>query len=185
MPFSIDLDGQKIDRSDEERDVLLEDPDLCRLAKDMPGAIHCRPDGGDNRTWVKLGWAFNQTPAAATWNPPVDDTFPEIVLRGASRLNPALKAYYGQLPRSMHHYGGWYTMTRENWPLIGPMGPGGAFMNCGYSGFGTMAACSGGELCAAWVAEAECPDYADGFSLACQENPSLMQALLDGAKGVL
>lgn len=185
MPFTIDLDGQRIDWSEEDREVLLEDPDLCRFANHMPGAIHCRPDGGDSGSWVKLGWAFNETPGSATWDLSLDDTFPEIVLRGAARLNPALKAYYDQLPGSMHHYGGWYTMTPENWPLIGPMGPDGAFMNCGYSGFGTMAACAGGELCAAWVAGGERPDYADGFSLARQRNPSLMQMLHEGAKGVL
>jgi len=76
-------------------------------------------------------------------------------------------------------------MTAENWPLIGPMGTDGAFMNCGYSGFGTMAACAGGELCAAWVAGTERPEYADGFSLARLENPALMQDLREGAKGIL
>ena len=142
MPFSIDLDGQKIDWFDEERDMLLEDPDFAWLAGDMPGAIHCRPDGGDAGKWVKLGWAYNETPAKATWEQQLDENFPDIVLRGAARLNPALKSYYGQLPRNMHHYGGWYTMTEENWPLIGRMGPEGTFMNCAMSGFGTMAACA-------------------------------------------
>ncbi|MEM9369484.1 MAG: FAD-binding oxidoreductase, partial [Planctomycetota bacterium] len=47
LPFSIDLDDQLIDWSDEEREMLSEDPDVAWLAKKMPGAIHCRPDGGD------------------------------------------------------------------------------------------------------------------------------------------
>jgi len=185
MPFSIDLDGQMIDWTDEDRIELFDDPGLRRLAEPMPGSIHCRPDGGDEGAWVKLGWAFNDTPSDVNWHVPLDDAFPEIVLRGASRLNPGLKAYYGRLPRSMHHYGGWYTMTAENWPLIGPMGTDGAFMNCGYSGFGTMAACAGGELCAAWIAGGERPEYADGFSLARLNNPALMQELREGAKGIL
>lgn len=185
MPFSIDLDGQQIDWSEEEREILLDDPDFRWLAEDMPGAIHCRPDGGDGGSWVKLVWAFNNIPASATWEPPLDDNFPDIVLRGASRLNPSLKAYYGRLPRNMHHYGGWYTMTEENWPLIGPMGLSGAFMNCALSGFGTMAACAGGELCAAWLAGAELPSYARDFSLKRLEDAALMQALRDGARGVL
>ena len=147
MPFSIDLDDQQIDWSDEDREILREDPDFSWLAEDFHGAIHCRPDGGDGSTWVKLGWAYNETPASATWEPPLDDNFPEIVLRGAARLNPTLKVYYGRLPRNTHHYGGWYTMTEENWPLIGPMGPEGAFLNCAHSGFGTMAACAGGDPC--------------------------------------
>ncbi|WP_424933831.1 NAD(P)/FAD-dependent oxidoreductase [Amaricoccus macauensis] len=185
MPFTIDLDGQRIDWSAEEREMLAEDPDFRWLAGDMPGAIHCRPDGGDRGSWVKLGWAYNDSPAEAGWEAALDDNFPEIVLRGAARLNPSLKAYYGQLPRNMHHYGGWYTMTGENWPLIGPMGPEGAFMNCAYSGFGTMAACAGGELAAAWVAGAQVAPYGAGFSLARYEDEALMQVLRESAKGVL
>lgn len=185
MPFTIDLDNQRIDWTDEEREMLLADAEFQWLAKDMPGAIHCRPDGGDRGSWVKLGWAYNESPAEATWEPQLDDNYPEIVLRGAARLNPRLKTYYGQLPRTMHHYGGWYTMTEENWPLIGPMGPDGAFMNCAMSGFGTMAACAAGELTAVWVADAERPPYARAFSLARYEDSGLMQSLRNSAKGVL
>jgi glycine/D-amino acid oxidase-like deaminating enzyme len=116
---------------------------------------------------------------------PLDDNFPDIVLRGATRLNPALKAYYGQLPHNMHHYGGWYTMTEENWPLIGAMGPPGAFMNCAMSGFGTMAACAAGELCAAIVADADLPAYAKGFSLDRYKDDDLMATLRAANKGVL
>lgn len=185
MPFSIDLDGQQIDWPEEDREILLEDPEFSWLAEAMPGAIHCRPDGGDTGRWIKVGWAYNQTPAKATWEPPLDGNFPDIVLRGAARLNPKLKAYYGQLPRNMHHYGGWYTMTEENWPLIGPMGHEGAFMNCALSGFGTMAACAAGELCAAWAMEAERPPYADNFSLSRYQDAALMQDLRNSNKGVL
>ncbi len=185
MPFSIDLDDQIIDWSDEDRQLLLEEDEFRWLAENMPGAIHCRPDGGDNGTWLKLGWAYNQTPAEATRELPLNDQFPEIVLRGAAQLNPSLKTYYGQLPRTMHHYGGWYTMTDENWPLIGPMGCQGAFMNCALSGFGTMTACAGGELCAAWVAEADLPGYAQDFSIDRYKDPTLMALLKKSNKGIL
>lgn len=184
-PFSIDLDGQLIDWTDEERAMLLEDPDLAWLAKQMPGSIHCRADGGDNGKWIKLGWAYNEEPGTATFEQPTDPNFPEIVLRGAARLNPALKTYYGQLPRNMHHYGGWYTMTNENWPLIGPMGPDGAYMNCALSGYGTMAACASGELCAAWMSGGELPDYAQGFALSRYENAAFMEALSKVDRGLL
>ena len=49
----------------------------------------------------------------------LQEHFPEIVLRGAARLNPRLKQYYQGFPRDFTHYGGYYTMTEENWPLIG------------------------------------------------------------------
>jgi len=189
MPFSIDLDAQFIDWLDDERALLLEDAQHQWLAQQMPGAIHCRPDGGDNGSWVKLGWAYNEQAATATWEPPLNENFPDVVLRGAARLNPALKAYYDKLPRSLHHYGGWYTLTDENWPLIGPMDASGklagAYMNCALSGFGTMAACAGGELCAAWVADADLPDYAHDLSLARYQDTPLMQQLQTTNKGIL
>ena len=185
MPFSIDLDRRRIDWSDDEREMLREESELERFAGEMPGAIHCRPDGGVRGTWVKLGWAFNERAAAPEWNPSLDPHFPEIVLRGASRLHPSLERYVGKLPRRRHHYGGWYTMTAENWPLIGPMGPEGAFMSCAYSGFGTMAACAGGELCAAWVADAPLPDHAKALSLQRYDDAELMALLSKSRRGVL
>jgi len=141
LPFAIDLDHQMIDWTVDERNELIADPDYAWLAEEMPGAIHCRPDGGDEGTWVKLGWAFNQAAESARPAPELDDTFPEIVLRGAARLNPSLKACYGKLPRHRHHYGGYYTMTDENWPLIGEMAVAGSYVVGAMSGFGTMAAC--------------------------------------------
>lgn len=173
LPFSIDLDGQTIDWTEEERALLRSDPATAFLAEPMPGAIHCRPDGGDAGTWVKLGWAFNTTKEGASWKPTLRPDFPEIVLRGAARLNPALRRYYGRLPRQMHHYGGFYTRTDDNWPLIGPMGPAGAFMAVGLSGHGTMAACATGELTAAWITGNPLPDYARAFSLQRYEGKGL------------
>jgi glycine/D-amino acid oxidase-like deaminating enzyme len=186
MPFSIDLDGQYMDWSEEERQLLAEDPDLARLTEQMPGSIHCRPDGGDSGTWIKLGWAFNEVPSAACVEPVLNDNFPEIVLRGAARLNPSLKTYYARLPRNMAHYGGFYTMTDENWPLIGPMGVDGTFVVGAMSGFGTMAACAAGELCAKQLLGAEAPDYANALSLERYQNQSLMTELLaQNSRGLL
>lgn len=185
MPFSIDLDPQALDWTNDERQLLLADDDHAWMALPMPGATHCRPDGGDHGSWIKLGWAYNRTPEAVQEDIPLDPNFPDIVLRGASRLNPSLKQYIGELPRTMHHYGGYYTMTRENWPLVGPMGPDGAYMNCAMSGFGTMAACAAGELCAAWMTGAELPTYGEGFSLARYDQPDLMARLIELEKGVL
>ena len=185
MPFSIDLDEQHIDWPDDDRAILLEYPEFEWLSGIMPGAIHCRPEGRVDGNWIKLGWAYNQTRSEPAREPPLGVNFPEIVLRGAARLNPALKAYYGRLPRNIHHYGAWYTMTEENWPLIGAMGPEGAYLNCAMSGFGTMAACASGELCAATIAQTKLPDYAEGFSLARYAQAALVSKLQAGDKGVL
>ena len=178
MPFAIDLDGQVIDWTDEERALLADDPATRWLSEPMPGAIHCRPDGGERGKWIKLGWAYNKQPSQPTADLATDANFPEIVLRGASRLNPGLRAYYGRLPSRLSHYGGYYTMTRENWPLIGPMATKGAYVAGALSGYGTMGACATGALIAAWVLGETLPDFARSLSLARYDDKALMQDLL-------
>ena len=191
MPFSIDLDRQFIDWSPEERELLAGDPSTAWLCAEMPGSIHCRPDGGDHGRWIKLGWAFNDACSPPAADPTLSPHFPEIVLRGAARLHPALKAYFGHLPRNTRHYGGFYTMTDENWPLIGPMPGGetllpGAFVAGAMSGFGTMAACAAGDLCARWVLGKRLPDYASALSVARYRDAPLMAALAaQTSRGVL
>ena len=145
-----------------------------------------RPDGGDKGRWIKLGWAYNTAPGDPAAEPVLDPHFPDIVLRAACRLNPALRVYLGRLPRGAHHYGGYYTMTPENWPLIGPMRTQHAFMAGALSGFGTMAATAAGALCAAWIAESRRPAYADALSLHRYQDQALMAELLNAeSKGVL
>ena len=143
----------------------------------MPGAIHCRPDGGDKGRWIKLGWAFNDHRANPQREPALLDTFPEIALRGAARLNPALKNYYGKLPRNTQHYGGFYTMTDENWPLIGEMDIPDTYVAGAMSGFGTMAACAAGELCARLVLGKELPAFAQPLAPSRYRNSELMNEL--------
>lgn len=177
MPFTIDLDAQHIDWTDEERALLLEDDLYARYTQEMPGSIHCRPDGGDHGSWVKLGWAFNESVSVPVYEPALNDAYPEIVLRGAARMNPSLKAYYGKLPKNTRHYGGYYTLTDENWPLIGPMDVDDTYVVGAMSGFGTMAACASGELCAQWVYGLETPDYADALSVHRYDDGALMSEI--------
>lgn len=186
MPFAIDLDGQEIPWTEEERAILAAEPETAALLAPMPGGIHCRPDGGDHGQWIKLGWAYNRTASDPAGEPPVDPQFPDTVLRAASRLNPALAAYIGRLPRNARHYGGYYAMTPENWPLIGPMQSQGAFVAGALSGFGTMGASATGALCAAWIADAPLPAYASALSLARYDDLPLMAELAAiNSKGVL
>ena len=186
MPFSIDLDEQLIDWNDEERELLAADDDYAWLTHKMPGAIHCRPDG-DNGRWVKLGWAYNDsTEASISRTPELFANYPEIVLRGAARLNPRLKTYYESLPSKMHHYGGYYTLTDENWPLIGKMDVEGAYVVGAMSGFGTMSACASGDLCARWILGEELPEFAEALSPQRYANKTLMDELLAlSSRGIL
>ena len=185
LPFSIDLDGQELAWNDEDRAILAADPATRALVEPMPGGIHCRPDGPVDGTWIKLGWAYNEAPADPRGEEPADPHFPDIVVRAASRLQPALAQYVGRLPRGMRHYGGYYTQTPENWPLIGPMRTPGAFVAGALSGYGSMAACATGSICAAWVAGQPIPDYARSFALGRYSDAALMAELAALDKGTL
>jgi glycine/D-amino acid oxidase-like deaminating enzyme len=177
MPFTIDLDGQTLAWSDEDRELLASDPATRRFTEPMTGGIHCRPDGAVDGTWIKLGWAYNSTASDPHGDEPVDPQFPDFVLRAASRLHPRLSAYIGRLPRGAHHYGGYYAMTEENWPLIGPMRTPGAFIAGALSGFGSMAACATGSVCAAYAAGKPVPVYARSLGFERYGDAALMEQL--------
>ncbi len=176
-PFTIFMDRQRIAWSDEERQEFASDPAYAWLLEELPGGLHIKPEGGPESTWIKLGWAINQRGEEPIWERPGDPAFPDLVLRGAATLAPGLRQYVGRLPRPLLHYGGYYTKTPENLPLIGPLGVDGAFIAGAFSGFGTMMSCAGGELAAAWVAGAELPSYAEVFSLNRYTNPTLVETL--------
>ncbi len=177
MPFVIDLDGQTIAWTPEERETLISDPIIGRYLQPMPGNIHCRPDGGERGQWIKLGWAYNTRPAEPAREPELDPNFPEIVLRAASRMLPRLSCYIGSIPRERSHYGGYYAMTRENWPLIGPSRTPGVFLATALSGYGTMAACATGDLCARVIAGAALPMFARSLSIERYNDQALMSRL--------
>ncbi len=190
MPFSIDLDAKRLGWSEEERSMLAEDPDLKWLAGELPSGTHCRPDGGPHGRWVKLGWAYNKKisePQEDMANEPaIDQSFPEIVIRGAAEFIPALRPYVSAPPPRFSHYGGYYAMTEENWPLIGPLDNKGAFVIAALSGFGSMSACAAGKLCAAHICGSPLPEYAVDLSLDRLTNSTLLAELeASGNKGLL
>jgi len=183
LPFTIDLDGQTLAWSDEDRELLASDPATRRLVEPMPGGIHCRPDGAVDGTWIKMGWAYNNKPGDPHGEDPIDPQFPDSILRAVSRLHPKVATYIGRLPRGAHHYGGYYTMTPENWPLIGPTRAEGAYIAGALSGYGSMGACATGALCAAWVAGKAVPDYARKLSPSRYADAALMEELTQFGSG--
>ena len=186
QPFAVDLDPQLIDWSADERALLAADENYKHLAGIMPGKVHRRTDSSNQRRSLELGWAYNKEFCEPSWSPALDDTFPEIVLRGAARLNPALKGYYDKLPATKTPHGGLYTMTDENLPIIGPLQTEGVFAVAALSGFGTMASCAAGELCALWIDGGELPAYAKHLSFQRYADPSFMTSLtLSDDRGVL
>jgi glycine/D-amino acid oxidase-like deaminating enzyme len=176
-PFTVFMDEQFLDWSEDERQLLQSEPEYKWLLDKLPGGLHIRPEGGDDSPWIKLGWAFNHTAEQPEWEPEGTPEFPDLVLRGASRLIPQLRQYVGSIPKPVVRYAGYYTKTKENLPIIGPLGVAGAYIVGALSGFGTMVSCAAGELAAAWVAGGELPDYARHFSLARYDDPAYVASL--------
>jgi glycine/D-amino acid oxidase-like deaminating enzyme len=177
MFFTIYAEPQHLRWSAAERAVIAADPEYAWLLDEFPPGLHVKPDGGKR---IKLGWAYNRMASEPVRDPPGDDNFAEIVMRGASRFIPALRPYVEDMPRPVICYAGYYTRTQENWPLIGPLGAEGVFTVAALSGFGTMVACAAGELLAAWMTDGPSPAYARQFSPArydCPDQVSAMRSL--------
>ncbi len=164
-PFTIFMDEQYLDWDEQEKKDLVSDTEFQWLLEKFPGGLHIKPEGGKDSPWIKLGWAINRVAEEPLWEPDITPEFPDILLRGAARFIPDLKAYLDKLPKPVVRYAGYYTKTKENMPVIGPMGVDGTYILSALSGFGTMASCAAGELIAAWVAGDELPDYASQLSL--------------------
>ena len=160
-PLFIWADPIELPWSDEERAVLGEDP-----------------DGGPDSHSLILYWTYEGKRGDPVFPFDWDPRYPEIVLRGMSRMIPGLARYFGRLPRPWVD-GGYYVRTQENRPLIGPLPLEGSFLCTAFSGFGIMGACAGGELLAAHVTGAALPDHAGAFELSRYEDPAYRALLAD------
>ncbi|MCZ6831689.1 MAG: FAD-binding oxidoreductase [Gammaproteobacteria bacterium] len=161
MPFTIFADSQHLEWDDDERELISEDPEYHWLLEEFPPGLHIKPEGSGH---IKLGWAYNRKVESPDWKAASDKHFPNIVMRGASRFIPGLRQYRNSIPTPIAQFSGYYTRTRENWPLIGPLEKPGLFAAAALSGYGTMAACAAGELCADhMLGAATLPAYARNF----------------------
>jgi glycine/D-amino acid oxidase-like deaminating enzyme len=75
---------------------------------------------------------------------------------------PGLGAYLERMPKPWVD-GGYYTKTRDNRPLVGPLPVEGAFVHGALSGYGLMASAATSELVAAHITGSELPGYAAAF----------------------
>lgn len=180
-------DPQQLEWSDAERAELAADDSTRWLTEPLPAGIHFRPEGyGASRTVLML-WDYHGAHRydAPEFPLPDDPFYPEVVLRGMTRLVPGLAAYLERLP---HAYvdGGYYTKTVENRPLIGPAGPLGSHVCAGFSGFGLMAAPAAAELLVAHITGASPPSHAAAFELSRYADPTYQARLADwGSTGQL
>jgi len=172
-------DPQSLPWLEEERALLAESEETQWLLEPFPSGPHGLPEGGPESHVQLTLWTYDvHTLEPAVPLPPFDPHYAEIVLRGLSRMIPGLRAYFDRPPRPVVD-GGYYTKTRENRPLIGPLPVAGAYIIGALSGFGIMAACGSGELLAAHLTGSELPSYAPWFILERYEDPGYQKLLED------
>ena len=161
-PFLIWEDSQRLEWSEEEREFLAGLPDGEMLTGEMPPGAHLRPEGrGANRHLLIL-WPYHLDPVAENFPLPIPEHYAEICLRGISTMIPGLGAYVERMPKPWVD-GGYYTKTRDNRPLVGPLPVEGAFVHGALSGYGLMASAATSELAAAHITESRLPEYAPAF----------------------
>ncbi|MFL5800867.1 MAG: NAD(P)/FAD-dependent oxidoreductase [Roseiflexaceae bacterium] len=176
-PMLIWADDIALPWSDDERAALAEDAEMHWLLGTFPAGVHCRPEGHGASTSLLILWNYHLDPVEPVFPVPVEEHYPELALRGMAAMIPALAQYFDRAPKP-YIDGGYYTKTRENRPLIGPLPVEGAYIIGALSGYGVMAAAAAGELLAAYIAGTPLPPYAPAFALARYDDPDY-QRLLD------
>ena len=170
-PLLIWQDSQVLNWSDEERALFSEAADTAWLLQEFPGGVHGRPEGGSASQQIIVLWPYHAHPVDEVFPIPTDPMFPELALRGLAALIPGLSAYIDRMPRP-YVDGGYYTKTRENRPLAGPLPVEGAYVLGALSGFGLMASLGAAEIVATCIAESGLPAYASAFSPARYADPA-------------
>ena len=135
-----------------------------RLVEELPSGAHGRPEGTGESTSVLGVWTYDVEPLEPVFPPPFDPAHQEVVLRGMARMIPAMAPYVERMPRCFVD-GGYYTKTRENRFLAGPLPVEGAYIIGALSGYGMMASNGAADLLADYIAERPLPAYAPAFRL--------------------
>lgn len=175
-PLLIWTDPQSLPWEEEEREVLAEDDETRWLTEVFPAGIHTRPEGGEESQTILMLWDYQSRVMEPAWPPTMDEQYPEVALRGLAVMLPRMKEYFSRMPRPQLD-GGYYTRTRENRPLVGPMGVDGAYVTGAVSGYGIMSACGVGKLLATHVTGSELPSYAPAFALSRYDDPEYQKRL--------
>ncbi len=176
-PMVIWTDPVRLPWSAEERREWAASPEHRYLLEEFPQGVHGRPEGPRDSPVVLLIWTYDAEPMEPAFPLAFDPHYGEIVLRGMSRPIPALAAYLSRLPRCVVD-GGYYTKTRENRFLAGPLPVEGAYVLGGLSGYGLMASNGAADLLADHVAGRPLPRWAPAFRLERYEDAAY-RALLD------
>jgi len=177
-PLLIWNDQLRLPFTEDERLSLVDDEETQWMLEELPAGLHTRPEGGEGSQTILMLWPYHTPVLEPVWPIPEDPYYSEVLVRGLVRMLPRMQAYLGRLPRPALD-GGYYTKTRENRPLVGPLPMDGIYLIGALSGFGIMAACASGELLARYMTGSALPAYAPDFSLERYQNPDYL-AMLDG-----
>jgi glycine/D-amino acid oxidase-like deaminating enzyme len=170
-PLVIWTDPVSLAWSAEERAELAASREHRRLLEPFPGGVHARPEGGGDSPVILVVWTYDVAPTEPSFPIAFDPTYPEIALRGMAHAIPALAGYLGRFPRSVVD-GGYYTKTRENRLLAGPLPVEGAYVLGALSGYGLMSASGAADLLADYISERPPPSYAAAFQLERYDDPA-------------
>ncbi|MGB7873963.1 MAG: FAD-dependent oxidoreductase [Anaerolineales bacterium] len=175
-PLLIWNDSQSLPWSKDEREFLSEDPETIWLTDNFPAGAHTRPEGAGESQTILMLWDYREKATEPIWPPELDDGYPEIALRGLAAMLPGMTDYFDRMPRPQLD-GGYYTKTRENLPLVGPLPVEGAYVIGAVSGYGIMSACAVGELLAKYVTNEELPAYASALQLSRYDDADYLKEL--------
>ena len=175
-PLVIWTDPVRLPWSADERAELAGSPAHRHLLDELPAGVHGRPEGPLDSPVVLLIWTYDAAPTEPAFPIQVDDAYPEILVRGMSRPIPAFAGYFSRLPRCTVD-GGYYTKTRENRLLSGPLPVEGAYVIGALSGYGMMSSNGAADLLADHIAGRPLPRYAPAFGLDRYADPAYLDLL--------
>ncbi len=177
-PLVICADEQRLEWTDEERQLLKEDEGSKWLLDQLPSGAHARPEGALDAQSILVLWDTHNEVTDPIFPPEIDQMAAEIAVRGLRRILPGMQRYIEKMPRPFTD-GGYYTKTKENRPLACPLSVEGAYVIGAASGYGIMASAALAELLALQIAKAKLPEYAQYFSLERYKDEEYLAMLTD------
>jgi len=113
-------------------------------AIDDPREMYFRPEGELTLVGLEDNNPIGESPDSDT-----DHAKPGFVERAIERICLRIPAMEGGRLHSAH--GGYDGITADQFPMLGPYGPGGYFLQCGFSGTGFKTAPAVGACMAEWI----------------------------------
>jgi glycine/D-amino acid oxidase-like deaminating enzyme len=175
-PMTLWADPMTIAWSPQEYQELAASDSHRHLVEELPPGAHGRPEGAGESMSVLGVWTYDAEPQEPVFPLPFDSAHQEVVLRGMARMIPAMAPYLERMPRCFVD-GGYYTKTRENRFLAGPLPVEGAYVIGALSGYGMMASNGAADLLADYLAERPLPRYAPAFRLDRYDDPEYKRLL--------